>query len=382
MSNEKPIGTGLVTITSDYEYVLGYMKANMLKFQADFSQGGWTRQELDIISSELEQTAKFFAEEQGLNEVIPDLSVNGTEVYIKTKKSGELYRSIKSRVKGDSVILSANAKNSRNQYYAGHIEYGFHDRGGNFIPARPFLRPALYAVSESSKGRVASTMRELLESIWTQSGYMGYDKISSFGRLRRSSGGVREFYKQLRYGPKSGLHTKSHYEKRYNLNSKNNNFRQQLRNGGLRKPLSANRYDKESKRDRASFKTPTRRARPLKAKTKKQKQFERRRNRIANSRKRAQEKIAKKKAVNKARNLEPLSLRERKYLTDSQWAEYQRDYYAKRKADGTLRDYRKEKERADYNRQKAKDNYQKKQKSKHSVEFLGDTFYDHRGSGG
>ena len=374
MSNERPIGTGLVTITSDYQYILGYMKANMLKFQADFSQGGWTRQELDIISHELENTAKFFAQEQGLDKVIPDVSINGTEVEIRTKNSGDLYRSIKSNIHGDSVVLSANAKNSRQQYYAGHIEYGFHDRGGNFIEARPFLRPALYAVSESSKGRIVQTMRELLESTWTQNGYMGYNNITSFGRLRRPSGGLRNFYKQPRYGANSGLKTKSYYQHNYNLNSKSNNFRKQLRNGGLRKHFSANRYDKDSKRDRNSFKAKTRRNRPIKAKTNKQKRFEKRRERITRSRKKLENRLSKKRAVKKAKNLEPLSLKERKYLTESQWREYQRDYYAKRKAEGTLRSYKTEKEKVKKYREEVKKLNENKKKNK-SVEHVEHTMY-------
>lgn len=358
MSHEQPIGTGPVTITSNYQYILGYMKANMLSFQADFSSGGWTRQELDIISHELENTAKFFAEEQGLNhQIIPELSVNGNEVSIETGPSGKLYNSIKSHIHGDSVVLSANAKNSRNQYYAGHIEYGFHDRGGNFILARPFLRPALYAVSESSKGRIAYTMKELLESLWVEGGYEGYAKISSFGRLRRPSGGIRTFYNQVRYGKNSGLYTAGHYKKTYSLQSKNNNFRQKLRQGHLRKGFSANRYDKNDSRDRNSFKAKTKRSRPriyynkLRSKAGRLKTRRKR-----ETKQRFEAHMLRKSARRKAANFEPMSKKEMKTLSQKEQLDYEKGRREQQIKAGTLRNSRAEKDRARRNREKNKSN--------------------------
>lgn len=357
MSHEKPIGTGLVTITSDYEYVLDYMRANLLKFQADFSGGGWTRQELDIISHELENTAKFFAEEQGLNNTsIPEVSVNGTNIEIQTGITGNLYNSIKSRIHGESVILSANAKNSRNQYYAGHIEYGFHDRGGNFVEARPFLRPALYAVSESSKGRIIYTMRELLQSLWVEGGYMGYSNITSFGRLRRPSGGLRTFYNQPRYGSKSGHHTTSFFRKG-SLNSKGDNFRKQLRKGRIRKGFSEDRYDRQRKhRDDASFKTKTGRTRPriVKNVTPKQKRLNLKRRRRRENRQKLEDYRLKQDALRRMKNHQPLKNSQTKFFTDHELMRYRDLLKEERDQAGTTRNWKEEQERAKANRNKNK----------------------------
>lgn len=59
-----------------------------------------------------------------------------------------------------------NATNERGQYYAGHIEYGHYARDKKtFVEARPFMRPALYAVSKASTGNFAETLSSLLGDI-------------------------------------------------------------------------------------------------------------------------------------------------------------------------------------------------------------------------
>ena len=39
---ERPlVSNGFVTITSNYEYIFEQLEGNALKFQLDFSEGGW-----------------------------------------------------------------------------------------------------------------------------------------------------------------------------------------------------------------------------------------------------------------------------------------------------------------------------------------------------
>lgn len=96
--------------------------------------------------------------------------------------TGNLVNSIKADIimkEGFKTINFYNdAKNERGQFYAGHMEYGFHDRGGNFIPARPFMRPALYAVSEGSKSNFRQIMAGLLQNLWTGKGFQGVSNLT------------------------------------------------------------------------------------------------------------------------------------------------------------------------------------------------------------
>lgn len=257
MSNEQPITqNGFVTIESNYEYFINSKIGNLLQFQADFTKGDWTRKELKIIADELEETAKFFAREQGLDRDITYITKSGSLYDVSTHNTGKLYDSIKGRLSTvkNVVTLKADAKNSRNQYYAGFLEYGFHDRGGNFIPARPFLRPALYAVSEASKGHITSVLKDLLERVWTEDGYQGWKNITSFGRMRTLSGGLAKFYNN----ETPGLYTRKFFEKQSLASTTNS--RAQIRNGRLGnrdgKNLSLDRYVNSRNADKY-FKTKT-----------------------------------------------------------------------------------------------------------------------------
>ena len=255
MSNEKPIAqNGFVTIESNYEYFVEQKISNLLQFKTDFSNGDWTREELKIIAQELEETAKFFAKEQGLDKSIVYLTKNGSLYEVPTYNTGKLYSSIKGRLSTvkNSVTLKADATNSRGQYYAGFLEYGFHDRSGKFVPARPFLRPALYAVSESSKGNITSVLKDLLQRVWTEDGYQGWRNITSFGRMRTSSGGLAKFYNNNT----PGSYTRNFFEKQ-SLTSKTN-ARAQIRQGRLGnrrgKNLSLDMYSNKKNAD-STFRT-------------------------------------------------------------------------------------------------------------------------------
>lgn len=236
---ERPlVSNGLVTITSDYEHVITTAYTNLLKFQLDFSQGGWAKEEIKIISHELKNTAKYFAEEQGLAPGMPGSKKMWEEDEFHVN-SGTLYNSIDSKVDGFDVKLTANAQNSRGQYYAGHIEYGFHDRGDNLVPARPFLRPALYAVSEATKGHLGNVMKNLINSMWQPGGYQGYQNIT-FNRLIPNRNKGWSLLNQPLNGKKSGLMVRNRLSQ---LRTDRVNNRTKFRDGASNKAFTWDRQN-------------------------------------------------------------------------------------------------------------------------------------------
>lgn len=190
----------IINLESDYEYVIGSVMGNILNLQAHFQSMDWTKSDLDLISKELVNTAKLFAVQQGLGAAsfVYDTSVNGTPVQIRQKRrnTGTLINSIHADVSGRTINFFNNANLGRG-FYAGHIEYGFHDRGGNPVAARPFMRPAFQAVARASRGQIAGTLKDFL-----QNGLM-FRNYANFGTPQRMSGDLRAFYNQPR-GPIRG----------------------------------------------------------------------------------------------------------------------------------------------------------------------------------
>lgn len=179
MSNESP-----VEFVSDYEYITKQLIGNVLNLQGNFGGMNWTREELYIIAKELENTGKLFAEKQGL------------------VKTGNLVSSTHATVENQTKInFFNNARNPYGHFYAGHIEYGYHSRKGNFIPARPFMRPALYAVAEASRGMLQGALGRYLSQI--VNGVPGASSslnTLTFGRAQSSMGYTRVFYRQQTLG--------------------------------------------------------------------------------------------------------------------------------------------------------------------------------------
>lgn len=63
-------------------------------------------------------------------------------------------------------VNAANV-NHNIQYYGGHVEFGHRDRGGGFVEARPYLRPALRIVAGASTGQLEATMAMMLTGAGT-----------------------------------------------------------------------------------------------------------------------------------------------------------------------------------------------------------------------
>lgn len=206
MSNSVPEFVD-IEITSEYGYrfneLQNIMQANLLSMEAMFQTADFMSSELDLIGQEFVNTAKKFAQQQGLGGGTSLLawgsspknkfgtttgpkSLNGTVA--GRGPTGNLISSIHYSLQNNNITFYNDARNSRGQFYAGHIEYGFHDRGGNMVPARPFMRPALYAVADASKGRIVGTLKRYLEQMWAM-------ESLQFGYPITPHGNYRAFYK-------------------------------------------------------------------------------------------------------------------------------------------------------------------------------------------
>ena len=172
----------ILTIASNMEETSDVLINNFLSFSAYFSSMEWTYGEMRNIARQLEETGKYFAKLQGFSDG-PSTKINYTgEEYVLADgthfNTGDLVNHIKAEADGRYVSFYNDATNERGQPYAGHMEYGFHDRGGNFIQARPFMRPAFNAVADASKGQFNSIIRNMFERAWTERGFHGVSELS------------------------------------------------------------------------------------------------------------------------------------------------------------------------------------------------------------
>lgn len=179
----------MLEIESNYEYINGILMGNVLDFQAKMTNGSFTTNEKAIIANELRETARMFAQQQGLT---------------------HLASTTETRLVKDGVSLENHAVDKYGRYYAGHVEYGHWDRGHKrFIPARPFMRPALYTVAEASRGRINGAMTSYLNSMWSLTPLQ-------FGRYHGTNKSyTRAFYSGERFGKgqytAQGLKTNSRF---------------------------------------------------------------------------------------------------------------------------------------------------------------------------
>lgn len=172
----------LFTIESDYEYVLGEIQGKAMTFQMQFMDSAPLHQKLDELAQVIEATAK------GL--------VSG---FIK---SGNLYRGIRAYTARTSskeavVMIESNAVNEQGQYYGGHIEYGYHPYGGTgFVPARPYMRPAMEIATASTHVDLAAAIGQTFEEVFAYDRAQGLTtmlgnraaRYGEYGRYRSTTG--------------------------------------------------------------------------------------------------------------------------------------------------------------------------------------------------
>lgn len=123
------------SFSSNYKYIFDTYRQRALQMQLALTDGSFLESELEAIGDEMVEVAREFARVQGVF------------------REGRLIDSITKEYGGPGkIILRAPVKDKREKFYAGHQEYGFHPRGGKtFVPARPFMRPALTTVAAKSR---------------------------------------------------------------------------------------------------------------------------------------------------------------------------------------------------------------------------------------
>lgn len=219
MPNETPLSTNtaFINFTSDYEYVLGATMGRLLDIQGMFHSMDFTLEQMQQIRFDLEDTAKLYAEQQGLapGDIgwgIDGYNLDGTPM--QRVNTGTLYHGIKAVKTGQTIHLKSEARDKYGHYYGGHVEFGH-----GTVPARPHLRPALYTVSQASQGLLRSALFNLLVG-----GFNGNLRMAFGTGGGRSASyyrkGVGEIGRQLSRGP-SGRMAKYHFGSIRNNNGRN-----------------------------------------------------------------------------------------------------------------------------------------------------------------
>ena len=158
-------------LNSNTTFVLGATQGRLLQLTGLFHSGSFISSmmddQLEQIRYDLETTAKMFAEQQGLAPGAPGWATYAYgEPIINT---GTLYNGIKAVRQGQRIHLRSEARDKWGHYYGGHVEFGHQN-----VPARPHLRPALYAVSQASQGKLRSALHNLLTGAFTGNMQMAF----------------------------------------------------------------------------------------------------------------------------------------------------------------------------------------------------------------
>lgn len=134
---------------------------------------------------------------------IADMAVEVARDFILsngTYRTGELYRSVKWRPVDNGIELYADARDGAGRAYAGHIEYGFVDRGGMPQGPWPFLRPAMRIAAEASTGDLANiAATNILYGIGSDSGFLSFGR-ANLSRVIANAGGMAHVQNQVHRG--------------------------------------------------------------------------------------------------------------------------------------------------------------------------------------
>lgn len=126
--------------TEEWNDITNLMEFNLRHATTDLS---YFKTDFDKIKDNMETLAREF------------LAQNGN---IRT---GALYKSIKAKINGNTITLSAPARDPRNGHpYAGHIEFGFTDLAGQTHGPWPFLRPAVHLAAQESTGMLGDSLAQ------------------------------------------------------------------------------------------------------------------------------------------------------------------------------------------------------------------------------
>lgn len=207
--------------TNEWNDITNLMEFSLRHATTDLS---YLKTDFDLIKENMVKLAREF------------LAQNGN---IRT---GALYNSINADIKGNSISLSAPARDPRDGHpYAGHIEFGFTDRSGQAHGPWPFLRPAVHLAAQESTGMLGDSFAYGLlhwenfhamshPSAKGKAGRLAFGRTNkriNANRARNLAQGTREHFNAGKQQPHSRSNTKQWNDANHGIwaKSDSSNFR-------------------------------------------------------------------------------------------------------------------------------------------------------------
>ena len=152
-------------------------------------------------------------------------------------RTGALYNSVQAHINGNQISLSAPARDPRDGHpYAGHIEFGFTDRGGNARGPWPFLRPAVHLAAQESTCMIGDSFAwgllhwDNFDAISRPMGRLAFGRTNKWmtpNRKRNVVQQTREHFNSGKQSPNSRRNTKQWNDANHGIwaKSDSSNFR-------------------------------------------------------------------------------------------------------------------------------------------------------------
>lgn len=128
----------------------------------------------NFLELELEKRVKEEVREASELQPVADAMKRFAQQFVlanHTYDSGDLYRGIESKADRNQIRLwvPSSVKDSRGRYYAGHIEFGFHNwRNQSFVGPFPYLRPAMRYGADLTREDITADLVKIItgERFW------------------------------------------------------------------------------------------------------------------------------------------------------------------------------------------------------------------------
>lgn len=202
--------------TNEWNDIANLMEFNLVHATQDLS---YLKTDFELIKENMVKLAKEF------------LTQNGN---IRT---GKLYDSVHADIKGNTISLSAPARDSKTGHlYAGHIEFGFTDRSGQGHGPWPFLRPAVHLAAQESTNMIGDSFaRSLLywdnfDAMSRPTGRLAFGRSNRWitpNRARNLAKETREHFNSGKQSPHTSKNTRQWNDANHGIwgKSDSSNFR-------------------------------------------------------------------------------------------------------------------------------------------------------------
>lgn len=174
---------------------------------------------------------------QGQLQEIANYAVSAAKQLVQMHEAVQtrtLLNSIGSKSSNNQIVIYADARAPTTGYpYAASIEYGFHPYGkSTYVPARPFLRPALEFAANATRTSFENNVQELIKGFHTNKW-----ELTHFTPGKQTLGVTRSFW-----GARGGAKNTSSLV--HTLNAKQGNaLKSSYERGKKYGPLGNRRYD-------------------------------------------------------------------------------------------------------------------------------------------